>query len=90
MRKSQALLLRLRYDPQYHFSQVCVDYIDRGAFGDRSLVFGRDIKVLGSSGMDIQSKDDVKHIPFHRVLRIRYQGVTVWERGVAKDGKNSL
>ena len=46
--------------------------------------------VLGSSGMDIQSKDDVKHIPFHRVLRIRYQGVTVWERSIAKEGKNSL
>ena len=89
VRQSQALLLRFFHDPQYDFSQVRVDYINRGSPGDRSSVFGSDIVSLGSSGMEIQSEDGEKHIPFHRVLRICYQGVATWERGAAKAEKKS-
>jgi uncharacterized protein len=70
VRQSQALLLRFFHNPQYDFSQVRVDYINRGSPGDRSSVFGNDIVSLGSGSMEIQSEYDKKHIPFHRVLRI--------------------
>jgi uncharacterized protein (UPF0248 family) len=67
-----------------------VDYINRGSPRDRSSVFGSDIVSLGSGGMEIQSEDSKKHIPFHRVLRICYQDVPAWERGVVKAEKRFL
>jgi uncharacterized protein len=90
VRQSQALLLRFFHDPQYDFSQVRVDYINRGSPEDRSSVLGSDIVNLGSGGMEIQSEDGKKHIPFHRVLRICYQGVPTWERDAAKAEKKPL
>jgi len=80
MRTSHAILLRLYHDPSYDFGKVGVDYIDRGAPGDRSTVYGDKIMQLDSGGMDIRSGFEAKHIPFHRVLKISYDGIPVWDR----------
>ncbi|MFZ2472492.1 MAG: hypothetical protein WAW52_11190 [Methanothrix sp.] len=40
MRNSHALLLRLRHDPNFDFRKAEVEFVDRGAPGDRSAVRG--------------------------------------------------
>jgi len=80
MRTSRALLLRLRHDPQYQFSRASVEYVNRGAPGDRSVVRGDQIVSLESGWMEIESELKTKIIPFHRIRRIAYDGKTLWEK----------
>ena len=56
MRTSHAILLRLRHDPQYDFSKASVEYVNRGAPGDRSTVQGTRILKLEQGGMEIESE----------------------------------
>jgi uncharacterized protein (UPF0248 family) len=84
MRTSHALLLRLYHDPQYDFNKVRVDYINRGAPGDSSTVSGERIDRLGAGGMEIESATGKTYIPYHRILQILYEGLTVWENGTKK------
>jgi hypothetical protein len=85
MRTSHALLLRLYHDPQYDFIKVSVDYINRGAPGDRSTVSGERIHRLGAGGIEIESAAGRTYIPYHRILLILYEGLPVWEKGIKKD-----
>jgi uncharacterized protein (UPF0248 family) len=85
MRTSHARLLRLYHDPQYDFGKVSVDYINRGALGDRSSISGSRILSLESGGMEIESAIGTTFIPYHRILRIQYEGNPVWERGQKKE-----
>lgn len=80
MRTSHALLLRLYHDPQYDFCKASVEYVDRGAPGDRSTVQGGQIQRLEQGGMEIQSELKEKFIPYHRIRRIAYEGRTLWEK----------
>jgi len=68
------------YDPKYDFHQVSVDYINRGAPGNRSTIKGDCIRSLESWGMEIQSDTGIAFIPYHRILRIHYEGDLIWER----------
>jgi len=80
MRTSHALLLRLCHDPAYDFDRASVDYVDRGAPGDRSNVPGSQIRCLQQGGMEIQSGVEAKFIPYHRIRRISYDGKVLWEK----------
>lgn len=84
MRRSHAHLLRLYYDPHYDFGKVSIDYINRGAKNDRSTIFGDRVRSLEAGGMEIESAMGMIYIPYHRILRILYEGQTIWERGVDK------
>jgi uncharacterized protein len=90
MRKSHALLLRLLHDPGYDFSRASVEYIDRGSPGDTSLVFGEKILRLEQGWMEIMAGDKVKFIPFHRILRISYNGCVLWEKSNKPETKSDL
>lgn len=79
MRTSHTILLRLRHDPQYDFSKASVEYVNRGAPGDRSTVQGDRILKLEQGGMEIESEKGTTFIPYHRVRRIDYDGRTMWE-----------
>ena len=81
MRKSHELLLRYFHDPAFSFSEVDVCYIDRGAPGDTTCVKGERIPHLDAYYMEIASPFGTTAIPYHRILRILYRGVVVWERG---------
>ena len=78
MRTSHAILLRLRHDPQYDFSKASVEYVNRGAPGDRSTVQGTRILKLEQGGMEIESEQRATFIPYHRIRRISYGGETMW------------
>ena len=78
--KSHELLLKYRHDSRYTFSKVNVWYVDRGAPGDCSRVEGNDILVLGASYFEIGSAYGTKNIPYHRIRKLAYDGITAWER----------
>jgi uncharacterized protein (UPF0248 family) len=80
MRTSHALLLRFQHDPQYDFSEVSVEYVNRGAPGDRSVVQGDHILKLEQGGMEIDSDKGMTFIPYHRIRRLIYGGKIVWEK----------
>lgn len=80
MRTSHALLLRLRHDPQFDFSKAEVEFVDRGAPGDRSAVRGDKIVSLEQGWMEIESDMKTKFIPFHRIRRITYDETIMWEK----------
>jgi len=80
MLTSHELLLKFWHDSRYVFSEVLVEYIDRGAHGDRSTVGGRDIRNLGAYYFEIASDQGVKYIPYHRIRKLTYNGITIWER----------
>jgi len=79
MRTSHAILLRLRHDPQYDFSKAIVEYVNRGAPGDRSTVRGDRILKLEQGWMEIESEKGSTFIPYHRIRRIDYDSETMWE-----------
>jgi uncharacterized protein (UPF0248 family) len=80
MLTSRAHLLRLKHDPAFDFSQAVVEYVDRGAPGDISLVSGDKIINLEQGWMEIAAEGGVNFIPFHRIRRIAYQGSVLWEK----------
>jgi uncharacterized protein (UPF0248 family) len=81
MRTSHALLLRLRHDPQFDFGRVSVEYLNRGAPGDRSSISGEEILKLEPGWMEVASPVGTTCIPYHRIRRILYEGDTIWELG---------
>jgi uncharacterized protein (UPF0248 family) len=80
MRTSRIQLLRLRHDPRFDFNLAEVEYVDRGAPGDRSQVSGDKIIKLEQGWMEIAAEGKVKFIPFHRIRRITYQGSVIWDK----------
>ena len=90
MLTSRAHLLRLRHDPALDFSLAEVEYVDRGAPGDLSLISGDKIIKLEQGWMQIAAVGGVKFIPFHRIRRITYQGSVVWEKRDKPDQQSDL
>jgi hypothetical protein len=88
MRKSREILLRLYHDPEYRFAEVEICYVDRGAPGDTSCLRGERIIRLDPNYIEIESGTGTTPIPYHRLIRIRYQGRTAWIRG--RPGETSL
>lgn len=85
MRKSREILLRFYHDPEYRFSDVEICYINRGASGDMSCIPGDWIVRLDPYYIEIESGKGTTAIPYHRLIRIRYQGRNVWERSRPKE-----
>jgi uncharacterized protein (UPF0248 family) len=52
-------------------------YLHRGAPNDTMIISGKDIVSLRHSFMDLK---DGTMIPYHRILKIFYDGKLVWER----------
>ena len=80
MLTSHELLLKFWHDPRYDFSKVQVEYVDRGAPGDRSAVSGGDIRILEAYYIEIATDQGVKYIPYHRIRKIMYEGATLWKK----------
>lgn len=80
MRTSHKLLLRLRYDPAYDFSQVTLAYVSRGAAGNLATVHGPDIIRLSAEYFEVSRPEEPVCIPYHRIRTILYQGKIFWRR----------
>lgn len=81
MRKSREILLRLLHDPEYRFADVEICYVNRGAPRDMSCIWGGRVIRLYPFYIEIESENGTTAIPYHRLIRICYQGRNVWERG---------
>ena len=80
MRTSHALLLRIWHDPAFDMKKAAVEYIDRGAPDDRSTADGEYITNLDRDYFEVISTEGTKPIPYHRILRITYAGIPLWEK----------
>jgi len=80
MRTSHALLLRLWHDPAFDIKKATVEYVDRGAPGDRSTAEGEYIINLDRDYFEVISTEGTTPIPYHRIRRITYAGVPIWEK----------
>jgi hypothetical protein len=86
MLTSHILLLKYRHDPRYDFGRVTIWYLDRGAPGDRSSAQGAGISAITDQYLEIATPKGTKYIPFHRLRKIDYDGVPVWDRsGLRED-----
>ncbi len=52
-------------------------YLHRGAPNDTRIISGKDIVALHHSFMELETKT---RIPYHRIMKIFYDGKVVWER----------
>jgi hypothetical protein len=82
MRTSHALILRLWHDPAFNINKTAVEYVDRGAPEDRSTVYGEYIINLDRHYFEIISGEKTKAIPYHRIRRITYIGITIWKKPI--------
>ena len=80
MRKSHQILLKIRFDPRYSMDNIRVCYVNRGAPGDCSCVDGNRIQKLEAYYMEIAAGETITCIPYHRVRKILYENMVVWER----------
>lgn len=67
------LLDKLKWDERYDFSKVTVWYVSRGEINDMGYVKGDDIKEIGKYFLETTKG----HIPYHRILKIEYEGKEV-------------
>jgi len=87
MLTSHELLLKYWHDDRYTFSEIIICYVDRGALGDRSCAYGRDVQALESYYFQVATGRDTKYIPYHRIRKITYAGATMWDHGTLKEKK---
>lgn len=80
MLTSHRLLLKLWHDSRYVFSEVRIEYVDRGAPDDRSTVTGTNIRILDAYYFEIELDQRVKYIPYHRIRKITSNDDIVWEK----------
>ena len=85
MLTTHSLLLKYRHDARFSFSKVGVWYVDRGAPGDHSWAYGPYIRALESQYFEFESVTGIKCIPYHRIRRITYESLIVWDRGESAD-----
>jgi len=59
--------------------KAVVYYTDRGAPGDISVAGGEFIRTLDSSWFEVETEKGIKIIPYHRIRKITYGGLPLWE-----------
>ncbi len=70
------LLNKLKWDEKYDFSKVRIYYISRGMVDDTDFITGNDIKSLGKLFIETERG----YIPYHRIIKIEYEGKKIYER----------
>ncbi|WP_321504900.1 DUF504 domain-containing protein [uncultured Methanoregula sp.] len=85
MLTSHALLQKYWYDARYSFPEIIVCYVDRGALGDRSCAHGGDIRALEAYYFEIATGRNTRYIPYHRIRKITYGGLTIWEHSSGQE-----
>lgn len=87
MQTVRSVLNGLRWRADRDFSLVEVEYVHRGVPGDTRSVWGPEILEL-EPWMMIIRREDLRGspapgraaIPYHRILRVRYDGKAVFDR----------
>ncbi len=94
MRTVRTVLNEFRWRADRDFAMVVVVYVHRGAPGDTATVAGTDILALEPWMMVIRRKGregsavpGQAAIPYHRIVRVLYDGEAVFDRPVRAAGK---
>ena len=70
------ILNKLKWDKRYDFEKVKIYYVSRGAEGDIAIITGKEIKELGKMFIETASS----YIPYHRIIKIEYEGKLIFTR----------
>ncbi len=70
------VLTRLKWKEGESLAEAVIWYVHRGAPGDVMKISGKEITSLGKGFFDTTGAT----IPYHRILRIDYQGETLFLR----------
>jgi len=73
---------------RYNLSRCKIYYIHRGVPGNVKIVEGSAIKKIDRSFLVLEGVMEDVYIPYHRIFRIEYEGVPVYER--KKSGESRI
>ena len=73
------LLNEVRYRG-YDLSKCTVYYINRGSHNDIGVVKGEQIIEIGKGFLILEGIPEEKYIPYHRIVRIEYEDVVIFEK----------
>ena len=65
---------------RYDLGDSRVFYIHRGAPGDIRIVEGKGIKNIDRSFLVLEGAEQDVYIPYHRIVRIEFEGQIIFER----------
>jgi len=74
--KVRELLNKIKWDGRMDFDELEVVYLHRGAPDDLKRIYGREIVHIGKSFLSLKGAE----IPYHRIVRILYEGKVLFER----------
>jgi len=81
------VLQRIRYEHGNRgLAQVIIAYLHRGAPDDVAYLRGEDVVEVGRSFLDLPQG---VRLPMHRILRIEWDGRTMWVRNPRSDQPKS-
>jgi uncharacterized protein (UPF0248 family) len=74
--KVREILNKVKWDERMDFDQLDVVYLHRGAPDDLKTISGREIVNIGTSFLSLNEAE----IPYHRIIKILYEGEVLFER----------
>ncbi|MCK4398017.1 MAG: DUF504 domain-containing protein [Methanophagales archaeon] len=72
------ILNKVKWDGRMDFDQLEVVYLHRGAPNDLKRISGREIVSIGTSFLSLKAEG--AEIPYHRIVKILYEGEVLFER----------
>jgi len=81
--KIRNLLNKIKWHPGYDFGKVKIWYINRGKENNIDCLIGNQIKSIG----ELFIETDKAIIPYHRILKIDYNGKTIFDREKVGGGR---
>ncbi len=72
-------LNKLKWHPEKKLEDAKIIIRHRGAPRDQKTIEGKDIEDLGSGFMKVKSDFKTVKIPYHRILKIKKAGETIWK-----------
>ena len=76
MTNPRIILNELKWKKEYNLDNAEIWYLHRGALNDTKKISGKEILEIGRSFMQTNSGS----IPYHRILKIIYEGKNLFNR----------
>lgn len=76
----QELLNEVKWKGGYDLSKCKIYYINRGSPDDTAVVEGSQIVEIGKGFLILEGIPDEKYIPYHRIIRIEYEDLAIFEK----------
>ncbi len=77
---AKKILDELKWHPSKSLEGVSIEYLHRGAPGDRLAVEAKDILRLEKSFFVIMRRGVETMIPYHRIIEIRKKDEIIWRK----------